>query len=286
MDSNCFTFDKRKKPRFRVPTSCTVCRHRKMKCDKARPSCSSCKKSKTPVSCVYEDQPWSPTNEIHRLKEQNRLLRDQVRELRKIINSSNDNSNEMVLLTHTHNDPIINFSKSFRLLFVDQNSLNDDETASYVSFLNNDSYMSEMFSGDLEMQEGKFYNYDFSQDELKLHSCLKEVELCPELKPNIETSSYELSVYINLVEYINAVLPKGIIFIFLINHFFSFTYNLFPFLDEESFRSDLQRIITIDLADNVNLKAEEPEILSTVSLLLIILRLSFISLPLKAYLKE
>lgn len=285
MDSNCSTFDKRKKPRFRVPTSCTVCRRRKMRCDKVRPSCSSCKKSKTTVSCVYEDQPWSSTNEIHRLKEQNCLLRYQVRELRKIINGSNDNSNEMVFLTHFRNDPIINFSKCFRLLFVDQNSLYDHETASYFSLLNKDSFMSEMFSGDLEMQEGNFYNYDFPQDKSKLHSYLREVALCPKL-PTIESPSYESSAYINLVEQVNRVLPKGIILTFLINHFFSFTYDLFPFLDEDSFRSELQSIITIDLADKVNLKIEEPQILSTVSLLLIILRLSFISLPLKAYFKE
>lgn len=111
------------------------------------------------MSCVYEDQPWSSTNEIHRLKEQNCLLRDQVRELRKIINGSNDNSNEMVFLTHFRNDPIINFSKCLRLLFVDQNSLYDHETASYFSLLNKDSFMSEMFSGDLEMQEGNFYKF-------------------------------------------------------------------------------------------------------------------------------
>lgn len=49
--------------------------------------------------------------------------------------------------------------------------------------------------------------------------------LCPKLEPNIETISYELPEYIDL---------------------------------EESFRSDLQRIIIIGLTDNVNLNIEEP----------------------------
>lgn len=78
MDSDCSTFDKRKKLRFRALTSCTVYRRRNMKCDKARPSCSSCKNSKTTASCVNEHQPGSPTNEIHRLKEKNCLLKDQA----------------------------------------------------------------------------------------------------------------------------------------------------------------------------------------------------------------
>jgi hypothetical protein len=75
------------------------------------------------------------------------------------------------------------------------------------------------------------------------------VTLCPKLEPNIETISYELPEYIDL---------------------------------EESFPSDLQRIIIIGLTDNVNLNIEEHKILSTVSLLLVILRLAVISLPLKA----
>ncbi|CUM50833.1 unnamed protein product [Debaryomyces tyrocola] len=65
--------------------------------------------------------------------------------------------------------------------------------------------MSEMFSRVLE-QKGNFNNYDFSQDEPKPHSCLQEVTLCPKLEPSIETTSYE--EYINLVKYINGVLPK------------------------------------------------------------------------------
>lgn len=123
-------------------------------------------------------------------------------------------SNEMVFLTHFRNDPIINFSKCFRLLFVDQNSLYDHEAASYFSLLNNDSYMSEIFSGDLEMQEGNSYNYDFSQDKSKLHSCLREMALCPKLKPNIETPSYESSAYINLVEHVSGVAQRNNIYIF------------------------------------------------------------------------
>lgn len=83
-----------------------------------------------------------------------------------------------------------------------------------------------MFSRVLE-QKGNFNNYDFSQDESKPHSCLQEVTLCPKLEPSIETTSYE--EYINLVKYINGVLPKGIIFYIFGQHSFSFTYDLFPF---------------------------------------------------------
>ncbi|KAH3674384.1 hypothetical protein WICMUC_003349 [Wickerhamomyces mucosus] len=49
------------KKRMRVPTSCSICRRRKIKCDKKKP-CSGCKKSGVSQLCVYEEPSWF-TNE-------------------------------------------------------------------------------------------------------------------------------------------------------------------------------------------------------------------------------
>lgn len=288
LGSNSHIDGKSKRARLRVPTSCTSCRRRKMKCDQARPICSTCKKNKSMEPCIYEDQPWSPNSEVCRLREQNKLLRDQVRELRKVINDSKG-SNESVfdrnMKTETI-DPVIDFSKRFRLMFINQNSINYHGPTSYLGLLNNDSYMGDMFSGFLKKQEMIFRDDNLLDDNAKFHSHLKEVTLCPDLRPSFEVPSYDSLACKGILENVNRILPKGIVFNFLINHFFSFTYNLFPFVDEGSFRGDLMNIVTIDSADNVCLKIKEPRILSTVALLLIILRLTFISLPLKAYLKE
>lgn len=44
--------------RQRVPISCSVCRKRKIKCDRKKPFCSSCLRSGVEHLCQYEKPVW------------------------------------------------------------------------------------------------------------------------------------------------------------------------------------------------------------------------------------
>ncbi|EAW13590.1 putative C6 transcription factor [Aspergillus clavatus NRRL 1] len=59
--------------RRRPPLSCTVCRRRKLKCDRAFP-CSQCIKSKTPELCVYVRSQTGHVSGIPRVEDQDKLL--------------------------------------------------------------------------------------------------------------------------------------------------------------------------------------------------------------------
>ncbi|ONH69798.1 Heme-responsive zinc finger transcription factor HAP1 [Cyberlindnera fabianii] len=52
------SLDEEMRKRARVPNSCTVCRKRKVKCDKAKPACGQCTKRNTVDTCTYEEFPW------------------------------------------------------------------------------------------------------------------------------------------------------------------------------------------------------------------------------------
>ncbi|KAI0461907.1 hypothetical protein LJB42_004511 [Komagataella kurtzmanii] len=50
---------KLKRKRNRVPVSCTICRRRKVKCDKKKPICTNCKKNGVPHLCYYLEPSWA-----------------------------------------------------------------------------------------------------------------------------------------------------------------------------------------------------------------------------------
>ncbi|ODV95519.1 hypothetical protein PACTADRAFT_30242, partial [Pachysolen tannophilus NRRL Y-2460] len=71
--------------RKRLSISCNTCRKRKIKCDRNRPICGSCKKNNVPTHlCIYDDSPWVSSlvkeqnlhNEIHSLKLKNQKLKE------------------------------------------------------------------------------------------------------------------------------------------------------------------------------------------------------------------
>ncbi|CAM9022189.1 unnamed protein product [Wickerhamomyces anomalus] len=79
------------KRRNRVPISCTICRRRKVKCDKKRPVCTACHRTGVAHLCHYIDPPWAqplqnseinppqePESEVERLKEKIRQLESQL----------------------------------------------------------------------------------------------------------------------------------------------------------------------------------------------------------------
>ncbi|GIJ90826.1 hypothetical protein Asppvi_009789 [Aspergillus pseudoviridinutans] len=64
--------------RRRPPLSCTVCRRRKLKCDRALP-CSQCIKSKTPDQCIYVGPQAGSLSSARRVEDQDTLVNDRAR---------------------------------------------------------------------------------------------------------------------------------------------------------------------------------------------------------------
>ncbi|CCK71934.1 Hap1p KNAG_0I01450 [Huiozyma naganishii CBS 8797] len=88
-----------KRKRNRIPLSCTICRKRKVKCDKTRPHCNQCTKTGVAHLCHYMEQSWaeeaekelSKDMELKNLKERVRYLE---RSLSKVhASTSNSTSN-------------------------------------------------------------------------------------------------------------------------------------------------------------------------------------------------
>lgn len=86
---------------------------------------------------------------------------------------------------------------------------------------------------------------------------------------------------LQLIEKIQVVLPKRRVVWKLIYRYFSVVYTYMPFLDEEYFRRDVARIIgpsSLEDEPIKDLKIEKKLDLATVGILLIVLRLSYLSL--------
>lgn len=81
-NSSTSSTNKPKRKRNRIPLSCTICRKRKVKCDKTRPHCNQCTKTGVAHLCHYMEQTWAEEAERELSKEQElKQLRDRVKSL-------------------------------------------------------------------------------------------------------------------------------------------------------------------------------------------------------------
>ncbi|AQZ18569.1 HAP1 (YLR256W) [Zygosaccharomyces parabailii] len=84
LSGNNPTSGKLKRKRNRIPLSCTICRKRKVKCDKTRPNCEQCSKTGVAHLCHYMEQTWaeeaekeiSKDSELKKLKNRVRVLEE------------------------------------------------------------------------------------------------------------------------------------------------------------------------------------------------------------------
>lgn len=83
--------------RNRVAAACTVCRRRKMKCDKAKPACLLCVENETVDFCKYDAKPWEREAEDlnDELRHINTGLQSEIDELRLLLKQKDA---DMVLL--------------------------------------------------------------------------------------------------------------------------------------------------------------------------------------------
>lgn len=294
--------NKVKKTRYRVPTVCTVCRRRKMKCDKAKPHCTSCVKNNTTNLCVYEEQPWATNTEQQKLKDQIFQLQQQNNELKKLLSfnaknnhslsassdpSSGDNSPfsanfNFILPDQPINDPVMELTEDFDLLLLKENKMAHYGSTSYMTVVSKDPILRDIMNKYLDQQKlginfDKFFLYDQRKQLISNETCHIVGQL-----DHDDTSVFESDLkknHVELIEGINKILPPVNIIKALIDHFFNETYVFIPFIDESSFRKNVEGIITTTASGQAKLRIDNYALLVSVAVLLCVLRFSFISLP-------
>lgn len=81
-----------KRKRRRIPLSCTICRKRKIKCDKTRPRCEQCTKSGVGHLCHYMEQSWAEQAVKDLSKDMElKQLRERVKYLERTLNKLHGN---------------------------------------------------------------------------------------------------------------------------------------------------------------------------------------------------
>ncbi|SCU97849.1 LAFA_0G13718g1_1 [Lachancea sp. 'fantastica'] len=122
-----------KRNRNRVPLSCTICRKRKVKCDKSRPHCTQCVKTGVAHLCHYMEQTWAEEAEKELSKEAElKQLRERIKALEKMLSKMHAASSETPESTTAGveeltgpQDPLQSFSQEPKL--VDSTKYDSDE---------------------------------------------------------------------------------------------------------------------------------------------------------------
>lgn len=171
------------KKRNRVPISCTICRRRKVKCDKKRPVCTACNRTGVAHLCHYIDPPWAqplqsseiappqePQNEVEKLKEKIRQLESQLYPHNDHLPSPNedqdDNESNSSQDRNSTNDGLpdesLNLGKKFDMLHIKSTTTVHLGATSWLAIMKGDPYLrvlwSHIFKMRKKVEEVKFKN--------------------------------------------------------------------------------------------------------------------------------
>lgn len=279
-----------KKNRVRIPKSCSVCRVKKIKCDRKTPFCGSCSENNTGHLCKYDQTAWlmegpADSSSTTSLQKEIFKLRSRITTLEARIEKQLIGLGSQLLSFSTSSSPSLLESneqgskkqtEEHLILHADEKSVNMSVKhlrmcyfgpTSTTFLMINDKYTPELFSDYmadqlkkfklkntfLEFQDDRIFNEDSVPD-----SCVQTeavIEDLPEL-PSLKI--------------VNA----------LVQRFFRVCYKFAPFFDEKIFMNEICLIFKnkqhISQEDIVYKR-------STISILLTMLRFAYLTLPLKAH---
>ncbi len=305
-----------KKTRNRIPTSCEVCRKRKLKCDRRHP-CSNCVKYHSESLCKYAVQETTSstpkaklTSEILRLKLRIKKL-ERILELNEIDASKYD---DISLVTGSggksgiHNmeefnadnvldqDPMISLTNRFDQLVIKGNRVLHSGTTSFLAFIRGDAQLLKLFKPFFDRHDIEYAEYN-RRVQMKASefpgtcideplafltdSTINEPRACTSESLDTSTSNalqrkYAAQVVL-VMEKINKIIPPMAAVRDLVDHFFNKVYCMVPYIDEDTFRRELT-YVTISMSDgSCKLALAHMQNASIVSLLLIVLRFAYIS---------
>ncbi|CUM53035.1 unnamed protein product [Debaryomyces fabryi] len=270
-----------KNKRTRIPTSCLLCRKRKIKCDRKRPHCSGCLANNTSQLCKYEIKPWSKeyfdANNKEPWQQEIEELRLKVKSLEKTLEQqqleleirsetslpssvTSSNQNDYKKAQNEGDMTILDLAEKFDFLVVKDLRLRYFGPTSSVALIRNDKYAASIYSKYFKEQNKKFKEITTKHGGVGTQKYDNGAES--------GECSYRPSFAGNFPE-----LPSLEIINLLLHRFFEFCYPLFPFIDEMDFMADVRVILTEENKINLSLHQE-----STFAILLIMLRYSYLTL--------
>lgn len=281
--------DLRPKKRNRIPTSCNLCRQRKIKCDRKLP-CSNCIHSFNRHECKFEKHPWKglkeegkiagvgPSAVEEELKQKvsymQGIIEEQKRQLDSItkgdknfqLDSIEDFKLNRVILNHKRKtiaennieiDDFIDIRKNFNGIALKESNLTFFGPTSYMSLLKTDNCSAELFD-EYDKQQRKYFEE---------HSEI----------PNGKSPCSDTTV--SKIPTITApVLPPLKVINYLLRRFFQVCYMFAPFIEENAFQRDLS--LALEEQDTSTVITEKgTNMMSTIAALLVVLRFAYITLP-------
>ncbi|KAH3688799.1 hypothetical protein WICPIJ_000211 [Wickerhamomyces pijperi] len=318
--------DANNKKRSRIPTSCSVCRKRKVKCDKKKPTCTACVKSELKHLCQYEEPKWvseTKRSQINKSLElvdvlnQEDLPLDVKKAFQELVNKVHqleseserrfpfvdenladqqlsrnlakpyilDNAN----LEFDQNDKVDVFD--YLPVLVKKGRLEHNGPFTAASFMRQDRYSKVIWLSVWKRLEakntrthGSFAKDPFANEVINNNNSkflAGFVELRKQKLKNKQSSIELRESTKSLPERIIDVLPDKGAIMRLIFRFFKVLYPYFPLINENVFFVDLNKIIelpfNISKVEKLTLDHDK-ESLALLGIVLIILRLSYVSL--------
>lgn len=173
--SNGTATGKVKRKRNRIPLSCTICRKRKVKCDKTRPHCEQCMKTGVAHLCHYMEQSWAEEAEKEISKETElKQLRDRVKSLEEslskvhsvcsntpdsnmlVLDTGNDISGEdsKFLTSHSkYNNDELDLTRQFDMLHLKNNGTIHLGATHWLAIMKGDPYLKLLWGHIFSMRE-------------------------------------------------------------------------------------------------------------------------------------
>lgn len=277
-----------KKPRIRIPTSCSSCRSKKIKCDRKRPSCSQCINKDNGECCKYEIQRWpknAPTAEaaVEKLQQEIVALKEKINkletppELRRGSTSSTSTSKSLFDNGEHQQKYNDKESNTFNLKnLTGQLSIKHLKViffgpTSYMFLLLNDSFSAEVILAYTQDQIEKFKLKSSSleiQNEARFNKSVPTIDDCSKTELMVPRS------------FVLPEIPSVKIINRLVQRFFRLCYVFAPFIDERVFMNEISHIFkNKEVIEQEDLLYKD----STIAILLIVLRFAYLTLPLKKY---
>ncbi|ODQ79493.1 hypothetical protein BABINDRAFT_161891 [Babjeviella inositovora NRRL Y-12698] len=299
-----------KKSRNRVPTSCSVCRRRKMKCDKQRPHCGACIETGYAELCIYESQPWekSLAQENRRLRVQVSEMEDRIKQLEERLRAygpgADKGSNAGGTPDRTPkpskkpaadpSDPVFDLTEKFDVMIANEEKLMHYGTTSFVSLMNEEYIVGDHYRKIILRLDVENNIWGVSHPPISTHSPLVEGGEDKRTMLNayakilgIQGDSFRTSNFLpdlsrqfqEIIPPINAALPPRRIFDLLLERFFRYVYSVTPYVDEITFKKELDVILFTNANDGrVFFSISRYSQLSTVCTCLVLLRFAYITI--------
>lgn len=295
------------KARKRTPVSCHVCRKRKVKCDKGKPTCSNCERLGVSNLCKYDEPTWAvgPSPE-DQLKEENVKLRDRLQQLETELKSelTSDPSTSSVSASMTasvssgsarsltgtepqstptynddKNDPVIDLTTKFQALNVKKEFTTHFGATSRLSLILNDPVLTQVYQVLADVKS--------TSNTKSLNSQRNEGYIArgtDVYKPRGVADLFIVRNATNLIARVESSIPTKYICDILFDHFWGYVHTIWPVVDKNTFLSDFDQIITMDNSGRyrLNMKGKMTSYV-TLAIFLIILRLSYVTLPYIGY---